>query len=443
MKRRTFLGATFSTAALASGVTGCTEKINKIDSAGKSDAGNAVNIGTIGGMTLEELRRQHEHDLFEEHIPFHDKYVVDNTYGSFIAATDHDGSHKNTDTSANYMGRGIWFYSFLYNNLAREDKYLDIAAKAVEFTMKHQPAGEDFWPGSYSREGKVIGNGKGGLPGDCYIAEGLAEYAKATGETKYMDIARETIFKTIRHYDRPDFKDGSTPYPGARNMWYWMLHMWFGITTLMNKPDAELQKIVDRCIDAIMNHHRNPKFDLMNNVINNDLSRSEDPKYSECAGCGHLTEFTWMTIYEAMRKKDRALFDLAVKHFKRHALVSYDDVYRGYYNDCSNVDENDWQLRKISWAQVFILINSLLVIEHTGAEWAKEMYADQNDYTQKKLTLKQHGYLGWFEPNDRWCTFVPHSGRKDNYHHPRHLMLNLLTINRMIERGGKVSGLFT
>ncbi|HDY90262.1 MAG TPA: hypothetical protein ENH82_19350, partial [bacterium] len=223
---------------------------------------------------------------------------------------------------------------------------------------------------------------------------------------------------------------------------YWMLHMWFGITTLMYKPDSDLEKIVSRCIDAIMNHHQNPKFNLMNYVINHDLSRSEDPKYSEVASCGHATEATWMIMYEAVRKKDKALFELAANCFKRHAVVSKDDVYGGYYNDCNNVDENDWELNKVSWAQVFILINSLFIVEHTGAQWAKDVFSDQNAWTQEKLTLKQYGYPGWFEPADRFATFVPHAARKDNYHHPRHLMLNLLSLKRMIERSGKISGVF-
>ena len=442
MKRRSFLGATMGTASLVPGITGCTDNSNQSNSTVKSEQSFVTDNGLLAGMTLEKLRSQYEYDLFNDHIPFHDKYVINHKYGSFMATTDHDGSHKNTNTSSSFMGRGIWCYSFLYNNLSREDKYLDITSKAVKFIMKHQPTGENFWPGSYTCEGEVIGSGKGNLTGDCYIAEGLAEYAKATGEIKYMDIAKETFFKTLRHYDKPDFKDNSTPYPGARNLWYWMLHMWFGITTLMHKSDSDLEKMVSRGLDAIMNHHQHPKFDLMNYVINHDLSRSEDPKYSELAACGHATEATWMIMYEAVRKKDKALFELAAKRFKRHAVVSKDDVYGGYFNDCYDVDKNDWQLTKISWAQVFILINSLFVVEHTGAQWAKNIFGDQNAWTQEKLTLKQHGYQGWLEPRDRFATFVPIATRKDNYHHPRHLMLNLLSVKRMIERGGRISGIF-
>ncbi|MFC1691949.1 hypothetical protein ACFL1R_00410 [Candidatus Latescibacterota bacterium] len=442
MKRRSFLGTAVGTATLSSGITGCAEREKSMDNISKTGEKYVTYNGKLAEMTLEEVKRQYEYDLFEDFISFHDKYVIDHKYGSFTANTDHDGSHPDTNTTSSYMGRGIWCYSFLYNNLAREDRYLDIASKAVKFILKHQPAGDDFWPGLYSCEGEAIGSGKGSYPGDCYIAEGLAEFAKATGETKYMDIARETIFKCLKHYDRADFKDSSTPYPGARSLWYWMLLMWFGTNTLKYKPDADLEKLVARCIDAIMNYHKNPKFDLMNNYINHDLSRSEDPKYSEVAACGHATEATWMIMYEAERTKNKALFDRAAEQFKRHAIVSKDDVYGGYFNDLYNVDENRWQLSKISWAQAFILINSLYIIEHAGALWAKDIFGDQFTWVQEKLPLKKYGHSLWLEPRDRKTTFIPHASRKDNYHHPRHLMLNLMSLERMVERGGKISGVF-
>ena len=176
--------------------------------------------------------------------------------------------------------------------------------------------------------------------------------------------------------------------------------MWFGTCNLQDRQDQELLALVDKCKDAIMNHHLNPKFNLMNNVINHDLSRSDDPKYAELAGCGHATESTWMIMHEAVRRKDKALFDRITEMFRRHAIVSKDDVYGGYFNDCRNVDENVWQLSKISWAQAFILINSLYLIEHTGDEWGKETFSDQYTWCQEHLPLKKHGFalagfLGW------------------------------------------------
>jgi len=442
MKRRSFLSTAAATATLASGIAGCAEREKDLERIENTGEMYVTDNGKLAGMTLEEVKMKYEYDLFDDFIPFHDNYVIDPQYGSFMANTDHDGSHADTNTTSSYMGRGIWCYSFLYNNLAREDIYLDIAGKAVEFILKHQPSGDSFWPGLYSREGDVIGSDKGSYPGDCYITEGLAEFAKATGEAKYMDLAEETLFKCLKHYDSPDFKDSSTPYPGARSLWYWMLLMWFGTCTLKYTLDDNLEKLVARCRDAILNNHLNPKFGLMNNYINHDLSRSEDPRYAEVGACGHATEATWMIMYDAVRTKNKALFDLAAGQFKRHAIVSKDDVYGGYFNDLFNVDENRWQLTKISWAQAFILVNSLYIIEHTGAQWAKDIFGDQFVWVQENMPLKKYGYSLWLEPGDRKATFVPHANRKDNYHHPRHLMLNLMCLNRMIERGGKVSGAF-
>jgi hypothetical protein len=44
------------------------------------------------------------------------------------------------------------------------------------------------------------------------------------------------------------------------------------------------------------------------------------------------------------------------------------------------------------------------------------------------------------EAGDRTMTFKKHASRVENYHHPRHLMLNILTLERLEKRGRKISG---
>jgi len=84
----------------------------------------------------------------------------------------------------------------------------------------------------------------------------------------------------------------------------------------------------------------------------------------------------------------------------------------------------------------------MVMIEHTGDEWAKDMFGEQFTYVHEKFTLKKWGYPLWIQVADRKLSQLPKSGDKDSYHHPRHLMLNLQCINRIIKRGGKVSGMF-
>ena len=438
MKRRSFISTSAGTSMLLTRSGGFAQKEGRESTGGTSQG----TIGQIGRYTIEQIRNQYEYDLFEDFVPFHNKYVIDRQYGCYYANTHHDGSHAHTNTTASFMGSGIWCYSFLYNNLAKEDRYLDVATMGVKFIMKHRPTGDNLWPGNYTREGEVIGNSRGSWSSDCYIAEGLAEYSRATGDAKYWDIAMETINKCLILYDKPDFEPESR-YPGARNLWYWMLLMWFGTCALFKKDDADLKKMVDRCMDAIMNYHLNPKFNLMNLYINHDLTRSEDPKYSEVAAFGHATESTWMIMYEAVRRKDKALFDRSYEMFKRHAIVSKDYVYGGYYDNCTNVDQNNWELAKVFYAQAFILMNSLYHIEHMADQWSKNIFSDQYAWVQEKLPLKKYGYALWLKPRDRFVTFFPEETQKSVYHHPQHIMLNLASARRMMDRGGKVSGVFS
>ena len=215
MKRRSFLGASAGTVALASGMTGCDGGKGGIDRKKVADDKLCTENGKLAGMTLEELREQYRYDLFDDFLAFFDKYIIDHEYGGFMTNTDHDGTNITTNKRNWYEGRGIWAYSFLYNNIAKEDKYLDVARKSVEFILKHQPGGDELWPAVFSREGKVIEKSKVTIPGECYIAEGLAEYGKATGDRKYLDLARETLFKCWKIYDRPDYQDSASPFPGA------------------------------------------------------------------------------------------------------------------------------------------------------------------------------------------------------------------------------------
>ncbi len=149
----------------------------------------------LGGLSLKELRAQYHRDLFTEFLPFMDKYVIDHEYGGFMCNTDYNGVKANQNKYSWFEGRGIWVYSFLYNNLARETKHLDVARRSVEFVLKLKPTEHELWPKEMTREGKPLSSADGEVYGDLFIAEGFAEYSKATGEHLYWDMAKQLVLK--------------------------------------------------------------------------------------------------------------------------------------------------------------------------------------------------------------------------------------------------------
>ena len=51
--------------------------------------------------------------------------------------------------------------------------------------------------------------------------------------------------------------------------------------------------------------------------------------------------------------------------------------------------------------------------------------------------LNKYGYSLWKIGGDRKINFNEYSNRKENYHHPRHLIYNILSIQRIISNNYK------
>src|SRR5919112_943951 len=95
----------------------------------------------LAGLSLVELREQYRRQLFRDFLPFMERHVIDREYGGFMCMTGHDGSRESEKKSSWFEGRGTWVYAFLYNNLARERKYLDVARRSIDLVMRTEPSG--------------------------------------------------------------------------------------------------------------------------------------------------------------------------------------------------------------------------------------------------------------------------------------------------------------
>jgi len=443
MKRRSFLGATVGTGALAAGLSCGTEP-----AAVKSPAETTVtDNGTLAGKTLEELREEYRYWLFDDFLPFLDKYVIDHEYGGFMCTTDRDGTNINTNKRTWYEGRGIWVYSYLYNNVKPDPAYLEVARKSVEFIMKHNPTGPELMPVGFTREGKPLVNRPDPVfYGDMFVANGFQEYSKASGDRKYWDMAKQIVLKCLDIYDnRPNYNnlpatETAPEVVSPRIIGHWFMLLRCTTQMLEKQQDAELEEINRRSVDAIMNYHYNPAYDLINEYINHDMSHIDNDHGHIVLG--HSPETLWMVLFEAVRRKDRQLFDRAAASLKRHIEVMWDDVYGGLLGGLDHVDRNEWTVGKYLWLQEEILVGTMCVTEHTGAQWAKDWFSRQYTYVLDKFPLNQYGFPLWILYADRFVTFERHYNRVGNFHHPRHLMINLLALDRMMERGEKVSGVF-
>lgn len=477
MKRREFLGVG-ATAGAAAALAGCGKGART--GAGVSAAKANEAPAKLAGLTLEELREEHRHWLLDDFIPFMDKYVVDHDLGGFMCTVDRDGRQINSTKTTWYEGRGIWTYSYLYNKVEPNPAYAEIARKSVEFISQQNPTGKELMPATYTKEGKPIGGPDPIFYGAVFVANGFQEFSKIKGNERYWDIAKQILLNCVDIYDnRPGYgnippgpslaaaleraaalraaatrtRGGAAapapPPPDAmlpgverpRVCGHWMVLLNCAQQMLETRPDPEIEAIARRSVEAVMDHHYNPEYGLINEHLNHDLSRIEGEPGQMAVG--HGPETLWMILYEAVRTRDKALFDRAAGYLKRSAEVFWDDVYGGMLAGLDHVGLNIWDVRQKSlWLQQEFLIGFLCIIEHTGAQWAKDWYAKLHDYVMAKFPLKQYGFPLWIAYADRKITFVKNYNRCEHFHHPRYLMQNMLALDRMIARGGKPSGVF-
>ena len=409
-----------------------------------AQASQSQDLKKITGLDLRKLRAQYKEALLNKFIPNLGKFVVDHELGGFMCSVDIlTRKLVNTTKRAWFEGRGIWMYSFLYNNLDKNPDYLEIARKSKDFILKRLPADGSYYISSFTKEGEPIGDTEGDIYGNLFVAEGLAEYAKATAEPKYMDQAIEIVLKAVQRYDRSEFTyiyKAENRVSGPRILGHWMILLSVCTQMLRQRSDKEIRALADRCVDAIMNHHLNKDYRLLNEALAHDMSPLPDPVASQYGDMGHGCETLAFVMNYAVLIKDPNLFKRASKEFKRHVDSSWDDVYGGYYHELTHVDKNIWTLNKLRWVHEEILIGAMILIEHTGDEWAINCYAKTEEYIRKNYVRPEYAFV--IDSGDR--KMQKHTQvRAEHYHYPRQLMVGILAIDRILSRGEKPSGLFS
>lgn len=451
MKRRTFLE---STAAMALWPKSPVRAQNVPES--PKDA-SAPGETRLAGMSLVELRRKLYDQLFETILPFWQEHGVDHEYGGVMCSLDYNGTLVNTNKNLWFLGRAIWVYSFLYNQFGKHSPFLEVAARAKEFVFKYARQNDGWWVEELSREGKVLRRFSGDTEGMYHLAEGLQEYATASGDDQARETAREILIRLFKDFDSPSFR-----YRGADFQYLWGSKLairpqglWFLILRictqmLAHQQEPQVAAIADRAVDAIMNRHYNPDLGLNTEMLFYDFTRPKEE--AQKVRFGHSVEALWMVMDEANRRRDTELWKTCAERIRHHLNVGWDYVYGGL-SQWINVDHpsyewpvetppgthlqmrftGEYEYLKCLWCQNEVMVATMNVLERTGAEWAAQYYGLAYQLINEKFRQGKHGYpAGYMLFADRRMTFQPHVGRQDNFHPLRQLMLNVLTLDRMI-----------
>jgi N-acylglucosamine 2-epimerase len=406
----------------------------------------------IAGMTLQELRDDYTDRIFNQYLPFWDKGGYDNKLGGFMCELKDDGSVVNDEKYIWYQGRGIWVYAYLYNNFGKEERYLEIARKSRDFLIKYLYLGNGKWRESVNRQGEPIestvaqGSNKD-IYGALFASAGLIELYKAGGDENDLDIAKTSIWTSVKAYEDRNY-DGISiagiDNTGLRTQGHSFMIIWTLTNLLSFHQDPKLEELQAEHVHHITDHFWNSEYGIVNEYLFHDYTKI--PGHETVMFTGHSLEALWMVLHEALRKNNKQLFETG-KHRIRHLIeMNWDYVFEGFCSEEFNVFKSNEKCPgptydlKVMWAHTELLIATMTILEHTGEVWAREWYERARKYCLK--TMANTGQGVWRQAVDRFGEDKQRPGisiyRKENFHQIRYQMMNLLSIERMINNNRNI-----
>jgi mannose/cellobiose epimerase-like protein (N-acyl-D-glucosamine 2-epimerase family) len=397
-------------------------------------------------MAIAQLADDYRDRLFRQYLPFWDKGGIDRQFGGFLCELNDDGSVAQDEKFIWYQGRGLWVYSFLYQHFGRQPQWLEVARAAREFLVRHMYAGAGRWREKVRRDGSVMVAEGRNVYGALFAALGLVEYYRVTGSAEDLELVKRSLWAAARAYDAADYTDADTagqsraavPAQGPRIQGHSMVFLTVLSRLLERRADADLETLRRAHLAAVRDKFWNPDYGIANEFLRHDYGR--DPQCAAHMFAGHTLETLWMVMWEALRANDPALFDLAKRRVRRVLEVCWDPICDGFADEDYFVFGTPRHPRgptydvKTMWAQCEAMIACMMVIEQTAEPWAVEWYERVRAFTLKTMPVAGHGV--WRQAVNRQGHDVKRGGistkRKDNYHQVRYLMLNLLSLERML-----------
>ncbi len=127
-----------------------------------------------------DLLARYRAELFENVVPFWERFAVDREMGGFFTCLDRHGELYSSDKYMWLQGRAVWMFARLHNEAAQDRGWLDLAQQGMDFIRRYgrTPDGRVYF--SLTRDGQPI-HIQRKIYGEVFFVMALAEMARATG----------------------------------------------------------------------------------------------------------------------------------------------------------------------------------------------------------------------------------------------------------------------
>ncbi len=396
--------------------------------------------------SMESLLSNCRAQLFDCYLPFWERGGYDQEHGGFMCYLFEDGSVENDRKDIWFQGRGIWVYSFLYNEFGQDPKWLERAQKTRDFMVTFMHRGDGNWLDTVNRIGEPVDgieiDRSNNIYGALFAAVGLIQFAKATGSSEDLELAKLSLRKAVERYEDPNYRGVVIPgvdSTGLRAQGHSFMMVWAIPQLLEIETDPWFEALVREHLDVLANKFWNDDYGISNEILFHDYSRI--PSQAVQMNPGHSIEAQWMCMEEARREGEVDLSRMFKDRMRRLIEMNWDYTFEGVCDTGYRVFASTEQAAgpvldiKTMWAQTEVSIGCLMAFEQSGELWFRDWFDRSWGFLQGTMTTD---FGVWRQAVDRLGRDKQRQGisiyRRDNFHQSRCLMYLVKALERLIDR---------
>lgn len=378
-------------------------------------------------VDFKEIVSRYEKELMENCLPFWLEHSQDKEYGGYFSCLNRDGSVYDTDKFIWLQGREVWMFAMLYNNVEKNQQWLDCAIQGAEFLKKY--GHDENWDFYFSldRKGNPLVQPYN-IFSNTFACMAFAQLAKATGNDEYALIARRIFERILERRSNPKGQ-WCKAYPGTRPMKDFALPMIICNMALEIEDILEdksvLEQTIDTCLHEVFDVFYQPELGCMLENVSSVDGSPVDCFEGREINPGHDLEALWFMMNLGVRRGDKALIEkcvgIALSVIERGWDKEFGGIY--YFLDVKGVPQQklEWD-QKLWWVHIESAIAMLKGYQLTGNEKCLEWFLKLDAYLWDNFKDKE--YPEWFGYlNRRGEVLLPLKGGKWKgcFHVPRGL----------------------
>ena len=165
---------------------------------------------------LSEYAALYKKELIDNILPFWLQNSKDENNGGYYSCLDRAGKVYDADKFIWLQGREVWCFSFMYNQVANNAEWLDMALHGADFLQKYGRDKNGDWYFSLTADGKPLVQPYN-IFSDCFATMAFAASDKAIPGDAYKKIAIDSFENIIRR--QHNWKGTyNKAYPGTRDL---------------------------------------------------------------------------------------------------------------------------------------------------------------------------------------------------------------------------------